>query len=122
MVSALRAGRANGMPRPRLTDRGSRVPLSQRWISRPRPVCCALPALIASAADRPRARSAGTSADRATTTGTPTSAPTSTHRLMPRSPAPRFSKALVSSGRASRLPRTVPIRQPTIAGIDTIAR
>ncbi|WP_218126402.1 response regulator transcription factor [Glycomyces sambucus] len=61
-VSAVRPGRANGRPSPRLTERGSGVPLRRRWTRRPRPPRGAEPALTASAAESRWARSAGPSA------------------------------------------------------------
>lgn len=70
-VSSARPGRAKGSPRPRLTERGSRTPLSHRCTTSPRPPLGALPALIARAADSRCARSAGISAASSTTAGMP---------------------------------------------------
>src|SRR6185437_13339611 len=78
-VTAVRAGRANGAARPRLTGRGSRSRAASRCTAYPRPAPGARPAAIAVTADSRPARSAGPRAASRVMASMPAGARTSAH-------------------------------------------
>src|SRR4029450_9658454 len=104
-VAAARAGRADGVPRPKLTGRGSRVAASARRTRKPRPLRGARPTVIACTADSRPARAAAAAGAGPTTAGTPSSTTRWAQAGIVARPEREYARAVsassgVASGRA----------------------